>query len=177
MRSSSVTKTISSFKSRGIDALVTNSEQPRNPPHEDAAVLIHQLEKGQQKIRALTENLILTLQRQGNDEVPPNHQNSEVNGEDNESRTLTKKDVDNILAKAREEDTLKEHEIKQLYPLWMDSVPFPTKFKQPTLQTYTGKSSAKQHVNHFKIQTRAIANQDALKIRLFASTLKGTAFD
>ena len=59
----------------------------------------------------------------------------------------------------------------------MDSVPFLTKFKQPNLQTYTGKGSAKQHVIHFKILTGAIADQDALKIHLFASTLKGTAFD
>ena len=59
----------------------------------------------------------------------------------------------------------------------MDSVPFPSKFKQPLLQTYTGKGSARQHVVHFKILTETIADQDVLKIRLFASTLKGTAFD
>ncbi|XXG82738.1 hypothetical protein AAC387_Pa10g0633 [Persea americana] len=57
----------------------------------------------------------------------------------------------------------------------MDSVPFPPKFKQPLLQTYTRKGSARQHVIHFKILTGTIADQDALKIRLFASTLKGTA--
>ena len=45
------------------------------------------------------ENLLLTLQHQGNDEVPLNHQNDEVNEGDNESLTLTKKDVDDILAK------------------------------------------------------------------------------
>ena len=54
--------------------------------------------------------------------------NDEASGGD-ESRANTKKDVDDILAKAKEEDTLKEHGIKPPYPLWMDSVPFPTKFK------------------------------------------------
>ncbi|KAJ8619841.1 hypothetical protein MRB53_028370 [Persea americana] len=53
----------------------------------------------------------------------------------------------------------------------------PSKFKQPLLQTYTGKGLARQHVIHFKILTGTIADQDALKIRLFASTLKGTTFD
>ena len=83
------------------------------------------------------ENLLLTLQRPpNNEEVPPQ---DEANGGEDESRALTKKDVDNILAKAKEEDTLKEHGIKPPYPLRMDSVPFPPKFKQPPLQTYTGK--------------------------------------
>ena len=57
------------------------------------------------------------------------------------------------------------------------SVSFPTKFKQPTLQTYMGKGSAKQHVIHFKILTGAIVDQDALKIHLFTCTLKGMTFD
>ena len=54
---------------------------------------------------------------------------------------------------------------------------FPPKSKQPLLQTYMEKGSDRQHVIHFKILTVTIADQDALKIRLFASTLKGTAFD
>ncbi|XXG76970.1 hypothetical protein AAC387_Pa08g1221 [Persea americana] len=120
------------------------------------------------------ENLLLTLQRPPNDEVPPQ---DEADGGEDESRALTKKDVDNILVKAKEEDILKEHGIKPPYPLWMDSVPFPPKFKQPLLQTYTRKGSTRQHVIHFKILTGTIADQDALKIRLFASTLKGMAFD
>ncbi|XXG53666.1 hypothetical protein AAC387_Pa03g1728 [Persea americana] len=99
------------------------------------------------------ENLLFTLQRPLNDEVPPY---DKANGEEDESHTLTKKDVDNILAKAKEEDTLKEHGIKPPCPLWMDSVPFPPKFKQPFLQTYTGKCSTRQHVIHFKILTGAI---------------------
>ena len=40
-----------------------------------------------------------------------------------------------------------------------------------------GERFCRQHVVHFKILTGTIVDQDALKIRLFASTLKGTAFD
>ena len=64
------------------------------------------------------ENLLLTFQRPPNNEVPLN---DEANGEEDESRALIKKDVDDILAKAKEEDTLKEHGIKPPYPLWMVS--------------------------------------------------------
>ena len=44
------------------------------------------------------ENLLLTLQRPLNDEVPSH---DEANGGEDESRALTKKDVDNTLAKAK----------------------------------------------------------------------------
>ena len=76
------------------------------------------------------ENLLLAFQRPPNNEVSPNDESNEG---DDESCALTKKDVDNILAKAKEEDTLKEHGIKPPYSLWMDLVLFPAKFKQPIL--------------------------------------------
>ncbi|XXG77089.1 hypothetical protein AAC387_Pa08g1318 [Persea americana] len=70
MSSSSVTKTVSSFDSRRVNVLVTNSEQP--PPDDNMALRIQQLEQGQQRIEVLMENLLLTLQRPpNNDEVPP----------------------------------------------------------------------------------------------------------
>ncbi|XXG47548.1 hypothetical protein AAC387_Pa02g2176 [Persea americana] len=137
-----------------MNVLVTNSEQP--PPDKTMALRIQQLEQRQQRIEVLMENLLLTLQRPpNNEEVPPQ---DEANGGEDESCALTKKDVDDILAKAKEEDTLKEHGIKPPYPLWMDSVPFPPKFKQPLLQTYTGKGLARQHVIHFKILTGTITD-------------------
>ncbi|XXG88110.1 hypothetical protein AAC387_Pa12g0366 [Persea americana] len=172
MSSSSVTEMVSSFDSRKVNVLVTNSEQPL--PHDGVALRMQQLEQGQQRIEFLMENFLLSFERPPNNEFPLN---DEANGGEDESRALTKKDVDDILAKANGEDTPKEHGIKRPYPLWMHSVPFFTKFKQPTLQTYTGKGSARQHIIHFKILMGAIADQDALKIRLFTCTLKATAFD
>ena len=48
----------------------------------------------------------------------------------------------------------------------------------PCKTTYSPNTYGERFsVIHFKILTGAIAEQDALKIRLFASTLKGTAFD
>ncbi|XXG82710.1 hypothetical protein AAC387_Pa10g0608 [Persea americana] len=56
------------------------------------ALRIQQLEQGQQRIKVLMENPLLTLQRPpNNDEVPLQ---DEANGGENESRALTKKDVD-----------------------------------------------------------------------------------
>ena len=72
------------------------------------------------------ENLLLTFQCPLNNKVPLH---DEANGGEDESRTLTKMDVDDILAKAKEEDILKEHGIKPPYYLSMDSVPFLAKFK------------------------------------------------
>ena len=68
----------------------------------------------------------------GNDDVPPNHQEYRAGEGENELQTLTKKDFNDILAKSKEEETLKENEIKPPYPLWINLVPFPLKFKQPT---------------------------------------------
>ena len=47
------------------------------------------------------ENLLLTFQHPPNNEAPLSHQDDEVNRENNESRALTKKDIDDILAKAK----------------------------------------------------------------------------
>ena len=52
MSSSSVTKTVSSFDSRRMNVLVTNSEQP--PLDDNMALRIQQLEQGQQRIEVLT---------------------------------------------------------------------------------------------------------------------------
>ena len=75
---------------------------------------IQQLEEGQQRVEALVKNLLLIFQHPINNEV---HPNDEAKGGDDDSRALTKKDVDNILAKAKEDDTLKKHGMKPPYPL------------------------------------------------------------
>jgi len=36
------------------------------------------------------------------------------------------------------------------YPLEWDSVPYPLKFKPPTLHTYDGESSPNQHIYYFR---------------------------
>ena len=93
-----------------MNVLATNFEPPpRNPPQDDALTRIQQLEQGQQRIETLMDNLLLAFQNQANNEPHPNPLDNEENGEENESRALKKKDVDSILAKAKEEDILKMH--------------------------------------------------------------------
>jgi len=54
-----------------------------------------------------------------------------------------------------------------------DSVPYPPKFKPPTLLTYDGKSSPNQHIYYFRSQTGNVIGNDAIMARLFIGTLKG----
>jgi len=63
------------------------------------------------------------------------------------------------------------------YPLEWDSIPYPLKFKPPTLHTYDGKSSPNQHIYYFRSQTGNVIDNDAIMARLFIGTLKGVAFD
>ena len=63
------------------------------------------------------------------------------------------------------------------YPLEWDSVPYPPKFKPPTLHTYDGKSSSNQHIYYFRSQTGNVIDNDAIMARLFIGTLKGVVFD
>ena len=46
-------------------------------------------------------------------------------------------------------DELKKVGVMRPYPLECDSVPYPQKFKLPTLHTYDGKSSTNQHIYYF----------------------------
>ena len=61
------------------------------------------------------------------------------------------------------------------YPLEWDSVPYPSKFKLPTLHTYNGKNSPNQHIYYFWSQTGI--DNDAIIARLFIGTHKGVAFN
>jgi len=62
------------------------------------------------------------------------------------------------------------------YPLEWDSVPYPSKFKPPTLHTYDGKSLSNQHMYYFRFQTSNVIDNDAIMARLFIGTLKEVAF-
>lgn len=85
-----------------------------------------------------------------------------------------------MLAKAQNTGAVKKKEVIPKYSLKMDLVPYLPKFRQPKLQSYFGTWSAYQHLVHFNTMAGSItsvAESDALKIRLFISTLKGSAFD
>ena len=59
------------------------------------------------------------------------------------------------------------------YPPEMDLVPNPPKYKPLTFQSYMGKSSAYQHIVHFKSQLGGMPDLDALKIKSFIGAMKG----
>ena len=72
---------------------------------------------------------------------------------------------------------LQEAGVVRPYPTEWDLVPYPSKFKAPTLQAFDGKGSPNQHIYYFKSQTGNVVDNDAILARLFISTLKGLAFE
>ena len=63
------------------------------------------------------------------------------------------------------------------YPLEMDLVPYPPKYKPATFQSYMGKSFAYQYIVHFKSQPGGMPDIDAFKIRSLIGTMRWTSFD
>jgi len=57
------------------------------------------------------------------------------------------------IASLTQRDELKKVGMTRPYPLEWDSVPYPSKFKSPTLHTYDGKGSPNQQIYYFQSQT------------------------
>lgn len=57
------------------------------------------------------------------------------------------------------------------YPLEWDSVPYPLKFKVPTLKSFDGKRSLNQHIYYVKFQIGNVKSSDSILARLFMGTL------
>ena len=57
------------------------------------------------------------------------------------------------------------------YPAEWDLVPYPPKFKAPTLQAFDDKGSLNQHIYYFKSQTGIVVANDSILARLFIGTL------
>ena len=81
------------------------------------------------------------------------------------------------IASLAQRDELKKVGVARPYLLEWDSVPYPPKFKPPTLHSYDGKNSPNQHIYYFRLQTDNVVGDDAIIARLFIGTLKGVAFD
>jgi hypothetical protein len=64
------------------------------------------------------------------------------------------------------------------YPSGYDQIPFPPRFKVPDFTKFSGQdeTSTMEHITRFIIQCGEAGNVDALKIRLFSSSLSGPAF-
>ena len=53
--------------------------------------------------------------------------------------------------------------------------PLPTKFRMPQVETFDGVKDSVDHHNTYKNQMELHGNQDPLRCRAFATTLKGLA--
>jgi len=64
------------------------------------------------------------------------------------------------------------------YPPAYDLIPLPNRYKVPDFTKLSGQddTSIMEHVNRFIIQCGEAANRDELRVRLFSSSLSGSAF-
>jgi hypothetical protein len=64
------------------------------------------------------------------------------------------------------------------YPSGYDQIPFPPRFEVPDFPKFSGQdeTSTMEHITRFIIQCGEVGNVDALRIRLFSSSLSGPAF-
>jgi len=74
-------------------------------------------------------------------------------------------------------EVLQDLGVVRPYSIECDTAPYPPKFKAPTLHTFDGKGSPKQHIYYFKSQTGNVVSNDAILACLFISTLKGVTFE
>jgi hypothetical protein len=67
---------------------------------------------------------------------------------------------------------------RTLYPSGYDQIPFPPRFKVLDLTKFSGQdeTSTMEHITRFIIQCGEVGNVDALRIRVFSSSLLGPAF-
>jgi len=72
---------------------------------------------------------------------------------------------------------LQEAGVVRPYPAEWDLVPYPPKFKAPTLQAFDDKRSPNQRIYYFKSQTGNVVENDAILACLFIGTLKGLTFE
>jgi hypothetical protein len=104
------------------------------------------------------------------DEAPPEEENSLVNSD-------VIKGIQAQIASLTHREGLKKSGMTRPYPVEWDLVPYPPKFKPPTLQSYNGKGSPTQHIYYFQSQVGNVIDNNAIVTRLFIGTLKGIAFD
>jgi len=107
-----------------------------------------------------------------NDDKCPNTEKSK---ESSQIDAEVIKSIQAQIASLAQGDVLKKVGMTHSYLLEWDSVPYPPKFKPPTLHTYDGKSSPNRHIYYFQAQTDNVIDNDAITARLFIGTLKGAA--
>lgn len=125
------------------------------------------------QLQLLTEKLVGLTPQNGDGTISFKKQ---VNPE----KLITHKEITKMFAKAKIEGVFKKKGNIPKYPPEMDLFPYPPKFKQPELHSFSKNMSACRHIIHFNNLAEGmtgIVKSDSLWIRLFISTLKRVAFD
>jgi len=119
-----------------------------------------QTSKAQQEaLDNIQQMLAQLLTNRNNNDTGSNH-NEEEHNDDEQPKTEKSKESSSIdaevfkgiqaqIASLTQRDELKKVRAVCPYPLEWDSVPYPLRFKPPTLHTYDGKSSPNQHIYYF----------------------------
>src|SRR5436853_3822754 len=116
-------------------------------------------------------------QRSPNLNQDKHHEQSDDHHSNQEQRSSKVDELERKLDVMANRGSLQEAGISRPYPADWETVPFPAKFKPPTLQLFDSTKSANRHMCCFKVQTGHLAANDALLTRLFISTLDETAFE
>jgi len=143
-----------------------------------------QIFRTQQEALDNIQSMLAQLLNNRNNDETGNHPNEEGNLNNEPPETEQSKEGSSInvdvikgiqgqIASLTQSFELKKLGNTHPYPMEWDSVPYPSKFKPPTLHTYGDKSSLNQHIYYFRSQTNNIIDNDAIIARLFIGTLKG----
>jgi len=137
----------------------------------------------QEALDNIQQMLARLLTNRNNNDTRSNHNEEEHNDEEQPKMEKSKKSssmdaevlkgIHAQIASLAQRDEMNKVGVARSYPLEWDSVPYPPKFKPPTLHSYDGKSSPNQHIYYFRSQTGNVVGNDAIMARLFIGTQKG----
>jgi len=133
--------------------------------------------KGKRKEGESSSSVHIEEEKQSNSESSKSSSQEGGNPEDGGTHFKIMNALKQRLEALTNQKGLQEAGVVRPYPTEWDLVPYPLKFKAPTLHAYDGKGSPNQHIYYFKSQTRNVVDDDAILARLFIGTLKGLAFE
>jgi len=116
-------------------------------------------------------------EKQSNSESSKSSSEEGGNPEDGSTHSKRMNKLEQRLEALTNRKGLQEVGVVRPYPTEWDLVPYPPKFKAPTLQVFDGKGSPNQHIYYFKSQIRNVIDNDVILARLFIGTLKGLTFE
>ena len=151
------------------NCLKTRGSQPTKPPLKKS--------KGKQKEGESSSSVHIEEKEQSTSESSKSSSKEEGNPKNVGIHSKRMGQLEQRLEALTNQKGLQEAGVVRPYPAEWDLVPYPPKFKAPTLQAFDDKGSPNQHIYYFKSQTGNEIDNDAILARLFIGTLKGLAFE